>query len=208
MARLTIVVLSAAMLLCGCVKGAGHRPPSGELERYIATVHGQIHAEFADRFLPTLAGTRDRSLSDPLLFTRLEIVVNRDGSVHRLGLVRPSGSDVFDQGAFESVLSAQPFREPPAAALSGDGRLYLHWSFHRNQMQCGVYNTQLFVVSEPPESVVGLDQLQQDAVVSPDTSAVWGQKHTHTLIARLLLQNGRRSSPVCGAKFGFSRCGS
>ncbi|MBI4701915.1 MAG: hypothetical protein HY744_12320 [Deltaproteobacteria bacterium] len=38
----------------------------------------------------------------------------------------------FDVAALRSVEAASPFGKPPDAIVSPDGRVYLHWEFHRD----------------------------------------------------------------------------
>ncbi|MBN1656350.1 MAG: TonB family protein [Deltaproteobacteria bacterium] len=116
---------------------------------YISAVHRRIHREFAWRFiagLPSVSGP----FADMSLNTTLEIVFNRDGSVHRIGFVKSSGFLAFDYGAFEAVLRAQPYPEPPPQILSGDGRVYVHWGFYRNHRMCGTFNVSPFILPNPP----------------------------------------------------------
>jgi hypothetical protein len=116
---------------------------------YISDVHRRIHREFAFRFinsLPLISGP----FSDMSLHTELEIVFNRDGSVHKIGVVRTSGFMPFDYGAFEAVLRAQPYPEPPPQILSGDGRVYVHWGFYRNARMCGTFNVTPYILPNPP----------------------------------------------------------
>jgi hypothetical protein len=115
---------------------------------YIAAVHRRIHQEFADRFLRSLP-IGGSPYQDPTLMTKLEIVLNRDGSVHRVGIVRSSGLLPFDFGAFNSVLRGQPYPPAPSSILSGDGRVYFHWGFYRNQRQCGTFNAEPYIVPNP-----------------------------------------------------------
>jgi hypothetical protein len=115
---------------------------------YIAAVHRRIHQEFADRFLRSLP-IGGSPYQDPTLMTKLEIVLNRDGSVHRVGIVRSSGLLPFDFGAFNSVLRAQPYPPAPSSILSGDGRVYFHWGFYRNQRQCGTFNAEPYILPNP-----------------------------------------------------------
>ena len=181
--------VAVALLVCSCAKAASLGPTAAEvpevpsaldalsaMDAYIASMHTRIHRQFAERFLPELAKTGDRSFSDPRLAARLEIVVNRDGTLHRVGLVNPSRSEVFSQGAFQAVVRAQPFPAPPPEALSGDGRVYLHWSFHRNQMQCGTFRTELFALQEPVESTGGVQRLRPRPLVPRGTPAALGPK--------------------------------
>ncbi|MCS6798390.1 MAG: TonB C-terminal domain-containing protein [Myxococcota bacterium] len=119
---------------------------------WLHRAHLRLHAEFADRFLRSLPAGGLSPFADPTLRTKLEIVVNRDGTVHRIGVVETSGLLPFDYGAFEAVLRAQPYPEPPTSILSGDGRVYLHWAFHRNERQCGTFNAEPYILPNPPSS--------------------------------------------------------
>ncbi|MEM9728789.1 MAG: hypothetical protein AAF997_09405 [Myxococcota bacterium] len=126
---------------------------------YIAAVHRRIHREFADRFLRNLPMFAGSPYSDPTLMTKLEIVLNRDGSVHRVGVVKSSGLLPFDFGAFNSVLRAQPYPPAPSSILSGDGRAYLHWGFYKNHRQCGTFNAEPYILPNPPGTPARRDGL-------------------------------------------------
>jgi hypothetical protein len=143
---------------------------------YIAAVHRRIHREFADNFLRSLP-IGGSPYQDPTLMTKLEIVLNRDGSVHRVGVVRSSGLLPFDFGAFNSVLRAQPYPPPPSSILSGDGRVYFHWGFYRNQRQCGTFNAEPYILPNPrgtPGRREGLtDEPDWDTVVPADARPTW-----------------------------------
>ncbi len=117
---------------------------------YLTEVHLQIHSLFADDYLAGLPGG-SHPANDWSLVTTLEIIVNRDGSVHQIGVVASSGVMQFDYGAFSSVSNAQPFPKPPASILSGDGRAYFHWGFYRNERQCGTFNAEAFILPNPPK---------------------------------------------------------
>jgi TonB family protein len=82
----------------------------------------------------------------------LEIVFNPDGTLHRVGIARTSGVVLFDHGAYASVINAQPFPAPPAAIQSGDGRVYVHWGFHSNELACGTFNAQPYIIPSPPDT--------------------------------------------------------
>lgn len=130
---------------------------------YLTAVHLQIHREFADRFLPGLPGGTS-PYSDPMLMTKLEIILNKDGSVHRVGIVSSSGLLPFDYGAFSSVMKGQPYPPPPTTILSADGRVYFHWGFYRNERQCGTFNAEAFILSNPPGSKPSKDLQHQDGL--------------------------------------------
>jgi chemotaxis protein histidine kinase CheA len=143
---------------------------------YVAAVHRRIHQEFADRFLRSLP-IGGSPYQDDTLMTKLEIVLNRDGSVHRVGVVRSSGLLPFDFGAFNSVLRGQPYPEAPSSILSGDGRVYIHWGFYRNQRQCGTFNAEPYILPNPrgtPARKDGLtDEPDWDTVVPADARPTW-----------------------------------
>lgn len=143
---------------------------------YIAAVHRRIHREFADNFLRSLP-IGGSPYQDPGLVTKLEIVLNRDGSVYRVGVVRSSGLLPFDFGAFNSVLRAQPYPPAPSSILSGDGRVYFHWGFYRNQRQCGTFNAEPYILPNPrgtPGRREGLtDEPDWDTVVPADARPTW-----------------------------------
>ena len=116
---------------------------------YLATIHRNIHREFAFGFLanlPIAGGPFD----DRSLFTTLEIVINGDGSVHKVGIAKTSGFLPFDYGAFDAVMRAAPYPPPPRKILTGDGRVYVHWSFYRNERACGTFNAQPYILPHPP----------------------------------------------------------
>jgi hypothetical protein len=143
---------------------------------YIAAVHRRIHQEFADRFLRSLP-IGGSPYQDPTLMTKLEIVLNQDGSVYRVGVVRSSGLLPFDFGAFNSVLRAQPYPPAPESILSGDGRVYFHWGFYRNERQCGTFNAEPYILPNPrgtPGLGDGLmDAPDRETVVPPDARPAW-----------------------------------
>jgi hypothetical protein len=146
---------------------------------YLADVHQRIHREFAHGFLPGLPAGGDSPFADQTLYTRLEIILNRDGSVHRVGVVRPSGLLPFDLGAFRSVMRAQPYPQPPSSILSGDGRVYLHWGFNRNGRQCTTANAEPYILANPPGSArptsdAFADQPSRGNVVPMDAVPTWG----------------------------------
>ena len=146
---------------------------------YIAGVHRRIHREFAHGFLRRLPGGATSPFADRTLNSKLEIILNRDGTVHRVGVVKPSGFLLFDQGAFRSVMRGQPYPEPPASILSGDGRVYIHWGFYRNERQCGTFNAEPYILPNPPggsrRSGPLSDDLSPGGLVPAGSQPTWGQ---------------------------------
>ena len=135
---------------------------------YLAEMHRSIHREFAMRFLPSLPLVGG-AFSDPTLVTRLEIIVNQDGSLHQVGVVRTSGFTAFDYGAWNAVTKAAPFPQPPKKILSGDGRVYMRWDFYNNERQCGTFNAEPYILPNPggePKPAPG--PLHDRGTVPPD----------------------------------------
>ncbi len=68
-------------------------------------------------------GTRTRR-------TRLMIILNKDGSLHKVRLDRSSDVDYLDEEAIRAVRSAAPFPNPPAGMLNPkDDRLHVPFGF-------------------------------------------------------------------------------
>jgi TonB family protein len=126
---------------------------------YIHAMHLRIHALFADSFLDSLESLPPtHPMSNPKMFTRLEIVLNKEGGVSKLGIVKPSGVTAFDIAALDAVQRASPFGPVPSAIVSPDGKVYLHWEFHRDETACTTAHARPFILngaavppsSEPP----------------------------------------------------------
>ncbi|MFH2007336.1 MAG: TonB family protein [bacterium] len=118
--------------------------------RYIAFMHRKIHPRWGDGFLVDL----DRlpaadGFNDYTRWTKLEIVLNRQGQVVKVGIVKPSGYLPFDVAALDVVFSAGPFGAPPQAIVSPNGNVYMHWEFWRNHRQCGTFGVNPFILAAP-----------------------------------------------------------
>jgi len=132
---------------------------------YITSVHRQIHKLFAFGFLTDLEQRLGKGKSvydDQNLWTKLEIVINGDGTVEKVGIVRPSGVQGFDVAAIDSVMSAAPFEVPPKVIRSADGKVYFHWQFHRNEEACTTANVDPFILTTPGETPRDLDGTATD----------------------------------------------
>ncbi len=119
---------------------------------YLNGMHNRIHPLFADSFLGALdALPKDNPLNDQKLITRLEIVLTKDGHIVRMGIVKASGVTAFDVAALDSVQRASPYGPAPSAIVSPDGRVYLHWEFHRDEVYaCSTMNARPFMLNVPP----------------------------------------------------------
>lgn len=117
---------------------------------YLAAFHRHLHMEFAHQFLESLPLTG--KLGDPSLMAKVEIVVNPDGSLERVGIVKSSGDLMYDFGAFNAVQRGAPYPPPPEKIRSTDGRTYMRWALYRNESQCGTWNAEPFILKSPPRS--------------------------------------------------------
>jgi TonB family protein len=115
--------------------------------QFITRMHRQIHEKWGFGFLAQMdASFRDSPMNDMKLVTNLEIVLDGEGKVDRISMVRTSGSTGFDAAAISSVYSAEPFPTPPSAILSGNSKVYIHWKFHRNGDACGTPGVSYFIL--------------------------------------------------------------
>jgi TonB family protein len=118
---------------------------------YLTAFHRKLHPQWGDGFLVSLIQfPDDHPLNDMTLWVKLEIVVNGNGSIHKITIVRSSGNTVYDVAAIDAVFQGEPYPEPPADLQSGDGRLYLRYAFFRNHSQCGVWNAEPYILPDPP----------------------------------------------------------
>ncbi len=119
---------------------------------YLHAIHNRIHPIFAEAFLGSLSGLPPtHPLNDVKMATHLEIILSPRGEVVRMGIVKTSGVTAFDIAALDSVQRASPFGSAPPAIFSGDGNVYLHWEFHRDEVfACSTMNARPFILANPP----------------------------------------------------------
>ncbi len=133
---------------------------------YIARMHRKIHELWGFGFLADLDG---KSSSDPMndkkLEVTLEIVINPDGTIDKTSIFRPSGVLTFDVAAIDSVESAGPYEETPKEIRSPNGKVYLHWAFHRDERQCTPYFADPFILDNAPAP--GQDGAQKTGLPEP-----------------------------------------
>jgi hypothetical protein len=118
---------------------------------YIARVHRKIHELWGFGFLSDLdSKSPTDAMNNRDLKVTLEIVLNGDGTVDNVTIVRGSGVLTFDVAGIDSVMSAGPFEKPPGEIVSGNGKVYLHWTFHRDERQCSPYFADPFILDNAP----------------------------------------------------------
>ncbi len=126
------------------------RTAASPFAAYLTSMHRRIHRLYADGFLADLAGAPSSSpLQNESLVTTLEIVLERSGTVHSLGVVSSSGLLPFDVAALNAVRRAAPYGDAPPEIVSADGRVYMRWGFHRDHRQCGTFNAEPFILPTP-----------------------------------------------------------
>ncbi len=118
---------------------------------YLAHMHRDIHRLWGFGYLLELDKKGgNHPLNNWDLISKLEIIVNSDGTIDRINIAKHSGVLEFDVAAIDTVLTAGPFDPPPRQILSPDGKVYLHWGFYRNHRQCGTFNAQPFILAKAP----------------------------------------------------------
>ncbi|MEZ4299037.1 MAG: hypothetical protein R3B70_29075 [Polyangiaceae bacterium] len=120
---------------------------------YLNTMHNRIHPIFADQFLQSLSNLPPGHKLNENLVTHVEIVLSKDdGRIVRAGITRSSGSTVFDLVSVSSSRSAGPFGKPPDAIVSPDGKVYIHWEFHRDPYDaCSSRNARPYLLKAAEE---------------------------------------------------------
>ncbi|GEM_PF-1109134 len=115
--------------------------------RYITAMHRGIHQAWGFGYLEALDNSgSSHPLNDMGLWTKVEIVLAKDGTVEKVKTVHHSGNSSFDAAAREVVFSTGPYPNPPKSIRSGNGKIYIHWSFHRNERACGTFGAQPFIL--------------------------------------------------------------
>lgn len=119
---------------------------------YLSMIHNRIHPIFADSFLGSLDNLPSgHPMNNKDLSTEVEIVLDQEsGNVVRMGVTKFSGITAFDIAALDSVKRAAPFGTPPREIVSPDGKVYLHWEFHRNEYACSTLNARPFLLKAQP----------------------------------------------------------
>lgn len=128
------------------------RAAASPFAEYIARMHDRIHQHFVDLFIDRLdrAGSSASPLQDQNLQATLEIVLESDGTLHRLSIRQSSGLLPFDVAAINSVRTAAPFGDAPEAIRSYDHRVYLRWRFARRTGDwCAPWHAEPMILRAP-----------------------------------------------------------
>jgi len=114
---------------------------------FIARVHRQIHKYWGFGALEDWDSLPASSpFNNDALATMLEIVLNQDGTVGKITVVKASGYVAYDAAAIDAVFAAGPFPEPPQEILSSNGKVYFHWNFARDGRACGTEGVEYYIL--------------------------------------------------------------
>ncbi len=122
--------------------------------RYLVGMHQRIHPIFTDQYLASLEASPSAPghALDKAAYTELELVLHKTtGNIALMSVRKSSGSPEFDVAALESVDHAAPFGPAPDVIASPDGKVYVHWQFHRDPVVgCSPINVRPFKLKRAP----------------------------------------------------------
>lgn len=122
---------------------------------YIARMHRKIHKLWGYGFLVDLDNKPDgHPMNNMRLWAMVEIVLLPSGEVEKATIVKPSGILPYDVAALDTTFSSAPYGPTPKAIRSADGKVYLHWRFHRDQRQCGTFGVDPYILTTPPKGPI------------------------------------------------------
>lgn len=97
---------------------------------------------------------KEHPLNDASLHAVVDLVVQRDGRIADVTMVRGSGNGDFDTAVFDILHDASPVAEPSADLESDDEKVHVRWLFARDRRQAGPANGQIVAVEMPIVGVV------------------------------------------------------
>ncbi len=118
-----------------------------DVAEYLALMHKEIHPLWAHGYLlrlDTIYRQPGSRLNKMDLEAVLEITLDSLGAVIDVRMVRTSGITDYDNEAIHVAWNSSPKLAPPAEMRSNNGKSYIHWTFWRDQRQCGVFGVKVF----------------------------------------------------------------
>ncbi len=146
--------------LIGSVRRDNQLPLNGaavQFATYLNAMHNKIHPEFADKELAKLDELPFKHpLNNTTLVTRVEVVLDgATGAITNLLVVKPSRQAGFDALAVDAIKRAAPFGEASPAIRSADGKVYVHWEMHRDEVfACSTMHSRPFLLSSPSSTAL------------------------------------------------------
>lgn len=131
--------------------------------KYITAFHRKLHPQWGDGYIASLMNLpSSHSHNDMSLFCKLEIVINSDGSIEKITVVRHSGRLAYDVAAIDAVYDGAPYPPPPDIIKSYNGKTYFRWGFHRDCNQCGVWLAEPYIITDPEASKTKVKKPQKE----------------------------------------------
>ncbi|MBO4351434.1 MAG: TonB family protein [Proteobacteria bacterium] len=118
-----------------------------DVAEFLALMHKEIHPLWAHGYLlrlDTIYRQPGSRLNDSNLEAVLEITLDSLGAVSDVRMVRSSGITDYDNEAIHVAWNSSPGVPPPDEMRSNNGKSYIHWTFWRDQRQCGVFGVKVF----------------------------------------------------------------
>ncbi|HVZ75147.1 MAG TPA: TonB family protein [Polyangia bacterium] len=135
---------------------------------FVARMHRSIHALWGFGALEDWDELGSSSpLNNPNLLTTLEMVLNADGTVDKVTVVKASGYTPYDAAAIDTAFSAGPYPDPPREIRSKNGKIYVHWRFYRDARQCATSGVDTFILDNPPADGDSEAMAHTEAPVAP-----------------------------------------
>jgi TonB family protein len=132
---------------------AGNTRPLGKAKKvfvgYLHKMHERIHKHWLKSIQGYESSECTAAINDINLEVTLEIVLDAKGGLERAAPIETSGQMEFDAAAVGAVFDAAPFPAPPSFIQSYDGKVYVHWVFHRDNRHCGIQYARAFVLTNP-----------------------------------------------------------
>jgi hypothetical protein len=117
---------------------------------FVARMHRSIHMLWG---FGVIEDWDELSATSPFnnrnLATTLEMVLNADGTIDKVTVVKTSGYLPYDAAAIDVAYTAGPYPDPPRAIRSANGKIYLHWRFFRDDRQCATSGVDPFILDNP-----------------------------------------------------------
>jgi protein TonB len=76
------------------------------------------------------------------VITKLAIILNKNGEISKISIIRNSGYLDLDEAAIKAFERASPFPNPPSGMVEKDGTVHLTWSF---VLQTGIADIFVFL---------------------------------------------------------------
>ena len=118
---------------------------------FVARMHRSIHKLWGFGVLEDwdeMSGSNP--YNNPNLLTTLELVLNADGTIDKVTIIKASGYLPYDAAAIDVAYSAGPYPDPPREIRSKNGKIYIHWRFYRDARQCATSGVDYYILDNPP----------------------------------------------------------